>query len=126
MTTARGTIASLLLLFLLVRSFVPVGFMPAPADGGKTQIVICTGQGPATVTVDANKFSHEAPSDNSGNFSHDVCPFAPVLFQALGLVDAPSLPAFMVSEGQPDFQPSAALFAAVPKPWFSQGPPIRA
>jgi hypothetical protein len=111
----------LLLLFLLVRSFVPVGFMPASAAEGKTQIVICTGQGPATISVDANKFSHDAPF---GNSSHDVCPFAPALSQALGSVDVPSLPAFMDNEDRPDFQPAAALLAAVAKSWFSQGPPL--
>jgi hypothetical protein len=60
-------VAALLLLVLLLRAWIPVGFMPtAHADGG-AQLVVCPG-----VQHHGGGSDHSSPSDR-----HDVlCPFA--------------------------------------------------
>jgi hypothetical protein len=128
MITARRAISHLLLLLLLARSLVPVGYMPAFGADGKVQIVICTGHGPATVSVDASKTPMGTQHGGSGHSAdpHDICPFAPVLSHALAHVDMPALPVFVYREDKPVLQAVPALVAITPKPWFSQGPPILA
>lgn len=120
--TVRSAVSNLLLLVLLARSLVPVGYMPVFSADGKVQIAICTGHGPATVSVDADK----TPLGTPHNGSHDVCPFAPVLSRALAHMDIPALPVFVYGEGKLVLQTVAALSAVTPKPWLSQGPPILA
>jgi hypothetical protein len=44
----------LALLSLTFRSLLPVGFMLAPSAGDEMTVVICTGHGPLTVTLDAD------------------------------------------------------------------------
>jgi hypothetical protein len=96
--------------------------MPTFNADGKVQIVICTGHGAATISVDANK----TPLGTPHNGSHDVCPFAPVLSHALAHMDMPVLPVFTYGEDKPVLQTASMLSAAIVKPWLSQGPPVLA
>ena len=120
MIPVRSAINYLLLLFLLARSFVPVGYMHTFGSDGKVQIVICTGHGPATVSVDSNQSPHGTPHSSS----HDVCPFAHILSDAVAHVDMPVLPIFVHGEDKPALQTVATLPTITSKPWFSQGPPV--
>jgi len=96
--------------------------MPTFGSGGKVQIVICTGRGPATISVDSNQNPYGMPHSSS----HDTCPFAHMLSDAVAHVDMPLLPEFVYGDGKPALQTIAALLAVTPKPWFSQGPPVLA
>ena len=50
----RRFLTVLALLSLTLRSLLPVGFMLAPASADEMTVVICTGHGPLTVTLDAD------------------------------------------------------------------------
>lgn len=64
----------LFVLTLTVRSLLPVGFMlaPAAADGTMT-VVICTGHGPETMTLDAEG---KPVPQKSGAADQNACPYA--------------------------------------------------
>lgn len=125
MTITRSAISYLLLLLLLARSFVPVGYMPVFGADGKVQIVICTGHGPATVSIDVGKSPHGTPHDGSGT-AHDVCPFAPALADASAPADITPLPVVLYAQDKPALHPALTFTSLPPKPWFSHGPPALA
>ena len=50
----RRFLTVLALLTLTLRSLLPVGFMLAPAAADEMTVVICTGHGPLTITLDAD------------------------------------------------------------------------
>ena len=50
----RRFLTVLALLSLTLRSLLPVGFMLAPSAADEMTVVICTGHGPLTVTLDAD------------------------------------------------------------------------
>lgn len=116
----RSAFYAVLLLALLVRSMMPVGFMPGQSKDGTVQMVICTGHGPMNMAVDADKSPlplHHQSGDHS-------CPFASVLAQ-----DAPTLPIVLVPvpryENVRLYTQSAFMLDGIAfKPWFSQGPPV--
>lgn len=94
----------LLPLFIL-RAFVPVGFMLSWA-GGELQMVVCAGNGPATVVQQASPSGHAAHADHAhhvqdsslaadhtqhehhGSKAHDgsYCPFAVAAVAGLPIV----------------------------------------
>lgn len=122
---SRNYFYVLLLLALIVRSLIPVGFMPGQTNIGKVQIVICSGYGEQTIYVDKDQAPsgmpvHETPHDQKDN---SICPFAPVVAHA-----AHDFSPFSVAldfDALPDFIQAHALPDTVsPKPWFSQGPPV--
>ena len=76
LVATRGFLNLLVGLAFLVRSLLPVGFMVAmsPAHGGSIEIVICTGHGQQSLTLNEKGVPLPAKSPVS---STDVCPFAP-------------------------------------------------
>ena len=50
----RAVIVPVVLAAWLLRAFVPLGFMPAKAEDGWTTLVICTGDGLQSITLDAD------------------------------------------------------------------------
>lgn len=62
----------LLLIAVLVRFVVPDGYMPTVTEAGTYQIVICTSDGTAKLTIDANG----NPVEHSDGEQNDICPFA--------------------------------------------------
>jgi hypothetical protein len=115
----------LLLLALIVRSLIPVGFMPGQTDSGKVQIVICSGYGEQTIYVDKDQAPPGMPDHET---SHDqknksVCTFSPVVAHATH--DFSPFTVALDFEALPVFIPVPALPDTIsPKPWFSQGPPV--
>ena len=110
---------NLALLAFLVRSFIPVGFMPG-LGGGSYPLVICSGHGPVTIHVAADK-TPSAPAHSP--HSHEMpCSYAQASAQGT-LADHPSLPAppaaeLVLASAETIFSPHIAV-----KNYFSQGPP---
>jgi len=86
--TASIALTVITLLALLAQGLMPVGFMPGQRDGG-TSIVICTGTGPATVTL-GPEFNPLAGKNDHKESDVPSCPFAPALAQD-SIVPTPSL-----------------------------------
>lgn len=76
------SVALLLACFVLLRSFVPAGFMPNMAElsQGKIDFVICTGVGFKTIQVDPialQPTSEHLPTEHptSHHSTNTICPF---------------------------------------------------
>lgn len=80
----------LLVFVLLARSVLPAGFMlGTPADGqGTLTIVVCTGQGSESLTLDAD--GNPVPENKSGG-DGAICPFAAAGPFAVAMVEPPNL-----------------------------------
>lgn len=73
--TMRHWLSHLVLFVFVLRSLIPVGFMPdfSGASIGAFRIVICTGFGQQTVDLDAN--GHKLPAKPGGS-KHQPCAFS--------------------------------------------------
>ena len=106
-------VANLLLIALMLRALVPVGYMPdfAAAAKGEYKVVICSAAGSKTISLDADGIP--VPADPSEQ--HDQpCAFAGVLAFA-----GPALEALTISP------PATALDIGVPRQ-SAELPPARA
>lgn len=123
----------LVALALFMRVVVPAGYMAAPTGAGGSAIVICTGQGAFSLTLDADGRAHKTPLDDDGK-SHSSdprtdhpCAFSgaatPVGAAALTLTDAPRLTYRPVALALPAHQRPGLGLAAPPPP--TTGPPVR-
>jgi len=113
----------LVLLAFVMRSLIPLGFMPgkASAEGGLFPVVICSGASSSTVYLPADKVPGEHPAHP--NASHAPCVFA---FNTLfgGAIDTLTvLPlALSLLRHLPRLY-DALIPAASPAGYFPQGPP---
>ncbi|MDE1151178.1 MAG: hypothetical protein PW788_01465 [Micavibrio sp.] len=121
-----------ILLAFVVRSFIPLGFMPgktAANDGQLFPMVICSAGGTSTVYLTADKIPAapaQAPHDETAQHDHTPCVFSASFHLAVGALPAAALPlpvtlaaakAISADVTQlPTFEASAAYFA--------QGPPV--
>ncbi len=72
----RALLYTFTLLALLVRAFVPSGYMLQADAAGAFEVVICTENGFETITVDAEGRPAESKGDGQTEHSRDVtCPF---------------------------------------------------
>lgn len=79
-------------LALLVRLAFPTGFMLSPERASLPTLVICTGQGAMTVTVDAQGVAHEVKGDAGQDHKSDGKTTHPCTFAvATAAVVAPAL-----------------------------------
>jgi hypothetical protein len=78
---------------MLVRAFLPAGWMPNPTGSANAPFVLCTLDGPSQLAlgVDGKPLKHQG--DQNGD-RHEVCPFAasphlatPIIAAALALPD---------------------------------------
>jgi hypothetical protein len=101
----------LLVIAFAVRSLLPVGFMLAstPGDSG-VQIIICTGHGPQSWTLDERGVPHPAKSTSDAKSN---CPYAPV---AAVDAHAPHLLVHSVRYAAVTYAITSELFRATPKP----------
>lgn len=107
---------------LLLRAFVPGGWMPASTDTG-VKVLLCSGAGAIELAGTGS-----ANGDEDGAAGHDPCPYA------LALADAADVPGAPVAEAPPAFEPMRArvqaaevfvtLRAALRPP--ARGPPLTA
>lgn len=67
---------TLVVLAVFLRAMIPVGYMPGDRDDGTFTMVICSGFGTQTITVDAQG---QPVNDTDHPQSGEHCPFAPVL-----------------------------------------------
>lgn len=112
--------------FVLLRGFIPVGFMPNvdALKNGAIDIVVCTGVGFSTIHVDDGSSS---PTHSSGNYNmHTICPFLGVMAAALLLALVISL--FIITAScrvfawvDQSYRPSCFNRSAPPR-----GPPLAA
>jgi hypothetical protein len=120
---ASSFLLNLALLAFLARSLIPVGFMPGQGHGaGNTYpLVICSGAGPVTIHVPADKL----PQSPQSPHSHDnmPCPYAQAFSQGT-TVDHPGLPQpLLASESVPAYPEASLSLKTVVKNYFSHGPP---
>lgn len=84
--SARGLIAWMLLVLVLLRAAIPVGFMPdlQALRDGRIEIVICTPSGLKSIAVPADVAAPVVSEDGSSNgtVAHE-CPFDAVISQAI-------------------------------------------
>ena len=66
----RRAIVHLALIALILRGFLPAGWMPNPVDPGQSAFVICTMDGPVTATDGKTLPGKDDPR------AHETCPFA--------------------------------------------------
>jgi hypothetical protein len=123
---ARGLLAALALLVLVIQLIAPSGFMPVRTERGVV-VTLCTGTGPVNVVVPRgtapDKGGHR-PDDGMAGQQH--CPFAASvqpLVPPLMAADLP-LPAWQLAFGPIAFALKTGLIArlAAPPP-PSSGPP---
>lgn len=115
---------------LLVRIMVPAGFMAAPDDLGRAGIVICTGDGTMSLSVDADGTVRKTPlgDDHRDKSQGDhPCAFAgaatPLDQPHLTLVRATFVATSDVQAARPAHQRPGLGLAAPPPP--TTGPPVR-
>lgn len=118
--------AWLLVVALLVRALIPVGFMPGTSAGTLFPLVICSGSsGTSTVYVPAAKLpgQPEAPQKHSDG-ANAPCAFSASL--AFGVIShpVPVAAAGMISRADAFPLTEEGAADSVPKPFFSQGPPV--
>ncbi|MBT2187827.1 hypothetical protein [Sphingobium nicotianae] len=122
---ARGFLAVAMVLALLMRIAVPAGFMPTSIDG-KLVVQLCTGTGPATMTLDIGK---DAPAPDKHKMADSPCAFSGGF--AGGLIDAvapvvlaPALALLQLVNGAAIADLTVHRLAAPPPPAI--GPPLPA
>ena len=111
---------NLALLAFLVRSFIPVGFMPGLGAGHEYPLVICSGHGPMTIHVPADKLpSAPAPAPHN----HEMpCSYAQAFAQGTP-ADSPVLPASPAAETVLAAAETILFPNIAVKNYFSRGPP---
>ncbi|HVZ05006.1 DUF2946 family protein [Hyphomicrobium sp.] len=106
-----------------LRSLLPVGFMLAatPGHAGELQIVICTGHGPANLTLDANGVPQPQKSPTSAK---DICPYSSAGAVAVNHA-TPHLLVRAVSYASLTYRIAREHFRATPQPraHSARGPP---
>jgi len=116
---------AVLLLALVARSLIPLGFMPGQAvKDGLFPLVICSGASVQTVYLPASKIPGTPAGDHHQADSHAACIFAlNALFH--GAAPAPTLPLLaLAAAALPAFGQDAARYGDAPAPYDSQGPPV--
>ena len=126
MIRSRGKISSLLLnlalLAFLVRSLVPVGFMPAQNAHATYPLVICSGYGPVTIHVTTDKFP-SAPAQPARGHDNMPCSYAQAFAQGIA-VDIAALPFFQFVTEQSESWNDTFVAHFTFKSYLSQGPPF--
>jgi hypothetical protein len=124
----RPTITIVLLAVLALRSLVPTGYMAQAANGangppGALEIVICTGTGPAVLTLDPDG---KTVPKKSQHLDHNVCPFAAAGAAAVAAAEPKSL-AGEAEYASVAYTLAVAQFSETPKPGATsaRGPPSR-
>jgi hypothetical protein len=110
-------------LALVVNVLIPAGFMLARAQtGDEITILICTGNGPQTLTLDSD--GHQIPAKNDQN-DDKRCDFAKSGALA-SASDAPARLATAVRYAAVIYRVSREVHRATPKPGAvsARGPPI--
>lgn len=85
---SRPWISTLLAVVILVRALVPVGFMPdlSRLADGVYEIVVCTGDGLGTITVDSAGDPVSPDGSGSAPVQNSLCPFAAAAAVALATI----------------------------------------
>jgi hypothetical protein len=119
----RGLLNLLVGFAFVVRSLLPVGFMLAvpPAPAAAVEIVICTGHGPQSLTLDDQGVPVPAKAPMAGK---NICPYAAAGAVAVDHA-APHLLAHVVRYAAVSYRITTEIFQATPKPGAqsARGPP---
>jgi hypothetical protein len=117
-------ISTILLVGLMLRGVIPVGFMPAVATDGYVDIVICTSNGVETITIDGNgeTKSQRSPERQGDDGSMDAaCPFG-----CLADHSSAAIKPSTAIEFNPTVQSFTATQSAFLLPPARAGPPLGA
>ncbi len=112
----RTLLFCLALMALLLRSFIPAGFMP---EAGKAAMVICTASGPATIEIPAGQ---DPAQPRHAGVAHAPCVFAPGFITGT-LAAATALIAPIITPEPPTIADEAFVVHLLSKPYSSQAPP---
>lgn len=121
--TLRGWVTQLLLLAVVSRALIPIGYMPdfAAARSGLFKVFICSGMGDKSVALDAN--GRPLPEQQSGH-NDQPCAFAGLAVVALPALNAMLLPAQVVQSASLIPRIAAQLPPSRATPMLgSRGPP---
>ena len=124
MRISRHALLHLALIAMILRGFLPVGWMPAPAGDSHAALVLCTMDG-AVQQTDSQGQHHQTPDDPQRG--HDQCPFA----AAPHLAPPANLAVFVLPTGFADFAhppqaPPALSALASYQPHAPRAPPPNA
>ncbi len=111
---------AVIMVALVVKSLIPVGFMPALGQNGMVDIVICSGMGEKTISV-ASDFGDAPPHSKTEN----QCPFniltsAKLFFSAPAILIIPM--AFITAPIVGAYQTFVSSFKI--SALFARGPPL--
>jgi hypothetical protein len=112
---------SLALLAFLVRSLIPIGFMPGHDPHNTYPLVICSGAGPVTINVPADKLPYN-PHPQHDSHDNMPCTYAQAFAQGM-LADFPALVVPVFSEPVLFQEETALSLNTTVKNYFSHGPP---
>jgi len=120
------------LLTFMVRSFIPLGFMPgktAAHDGQLFPMVICSAGGSSTVYLTADKIptapQQQSPHDETAQHDHAPCVFSSTFNLAVGTLPAAlPLPVTLAAAERISADAVTAPEASAPAAYFAQGPPV--
>jgi len=124
--------AAFALLALLARALVAPGYMLAPAQGGGVlSITLCSGYGPAAVSIDLGAEADAIDAQHNGKVPADAPEDdGPCVFAAMAAMSAPIAPPAITAPPQTGPVSGARAFhlapgrgLAAPPPW-STGPPL--
>jgi len=120
----RRSLNWLIVIAFAVRSLLPVGMMLTAAHeaGGLPQIVICTGHGPLTLTLDEKGVPRPAKAPASDK---TTCPFSSA--GSVAVTDkAPALLADTVRYAAVSYRITSEIFRATPRAGAqsARGPPV--
>lgn len=124
--TGRLAFMLLMLVALAAQSVIPAGFMPGQSDDGTATIVICTNNGPQTISVSAehNPFAQQHAENAGYDLQAPHCAYASVLaYDNTPLPSPYALPALL---GVPPLAAArqAPPTANPPHSYLAQGPPF--
>lgn len=122
--TGAAVVMPLVLLAVLMQSFLPAGFMPSIGAGGKTQIVICSGDSEKTITVSDDE-SPDFSRHSRDTKSKSICAYA-VLAAAKVVPALPAVPPifFIASLFLPVMPKEIAYEGHDILPFPPRGPPV--
>jgi hypothetical protein len=112
----------LIILAVMVRGFVPAGFMPSSTSSDITALTICSGFGERVVYLDSNGVEHAAPSHEK---SHGGCSFALASHTTPPATNFDVIPVFYVTNfvARDDVTQKVTLYTPS-KNFDAQGPPF--
>lgn len=122
-TSLRLILACVLLLGLLVRASLPVGFMPVFDDDHMVSIEICTGGDVKQMLVKASDMP-DAPYSDKQHTNKSTCAYAMALAPSLAAIAEIVLPPNYTAHATIVALEIASQYRSLNRVYLAQGPPV--